>query len=653
MYEKKQLVKSTLIVIGFWSIFFSIFEIGKYGIHEFAPTLIAMLGCGVAVWFAIILANEERNFSDRKNWINTSKFLKQSMRMLGDRKPIVNFGVWNKSLYESHKPDEVSWNVLDKVRTDVKGVYRELFDEILSVFAGNQTVPAFIIPSDRETEFKKQSQYINYEISIEQENGNDAVVKVLQEKLSALHQNTFEHDGRSLIKHSLLVLACAQKIVQYGEDPLKWPSFRRWALPFTQDAYSVDPLIYICAFAHDIGKITAYSSQSKSIVDHDRMGAAIVASLTTYLENNKLTNRDRLILDVVLGNYHSPYRVNIHKSGDSIRVLDNRIHRALEIVILADKMAGKIEQKAYADTQSAVITELEWQELVIKQIGDVRASDTKTLSDKEKIALSERVIGAFVSHLETVKFNEPEQADAIMQMDYEIGFPVCLVRTNQMISEIEKSAGEVIFDAYPQKEMFYTELLAREGKIIHPYGVPNFKTTWAWKFDVYERESFINEDSGDIAWGNMKNIEPTKVQDGAFWMVDPESFGFGLKLVKEENNFYYLLNGGIGNGNSSAWVQTRKQIDQSRLLKQGENPLASAQTNGVNVVPAQTKEPSAERDMYSKLKDIKPRLGRGQKSDENLLIASGITLNDVQSLSQDEQLILGVSVSNGKLIVSR
>lgn len=153
------------------------------------------------------------------------------------------------------------------------------------------------------------------------------------------------HGGKSLLQHSLLVtqamLEMAPSWSYEGQKNKKGDvviGLRNPAYVFN----SSDPILGIVALAHDLGKIECYiKDKAGKVVDsrhaHDVVSGRMIARMPEFWLLSK-EDRDAIIL--AISHYHHPQDLPMHEDG---RVIDDRTIAVLELLIKADKAAGKIE----------------------------------------------------------------------------------------------------------------------------------------------------------------------------------------------------------------------------------------------------------------------------------------------------------------------
>lgn len=153
------------------------------------------------------------------------------------------------------------------------------------------------------------------------------------------------HGGKSLLQHSLLVtqamLEMAPSWSYEGQKNKKGDvviGLRNPAYVFN----SSDPILGIVALAHDLGKIECYiKDKAGKVVDsrhaHDVVSGRMIARMPEFWLLSK-EDRDAIIL--AISYYHHPQDLPMHEDG---RVIDDRTIAVLELLIKADKAAGKIE----------------------------------------------------------------------------------------------------------------------------------------------------------------------------------------------------------------------------------------------------------------------------------------------------------------------
>lgn len=165
------------------------------------------------------------------------------------------------------------------------------------------------------------------------------------------------HKGRSLFQHSLLV--CAVGINESKSFEPQPASARRLApVDPKYQPNKTDPLIGILCLAHDLGKISSFKVQDGQVVsimpNHDTMGARLITLIPEYWDP-RISTEDRRIIQAVMAFYHHPSEIPVQKNSDNTgfpRVISDRQHYLLDLLIHADLMAGGIENgKSYQDAQ--------------------------------------------------------------------------------------------------------------------------------------------------------------------------------------------------------------------------------------------------------------------------------------------------------------
>lgn len=174
----------------------------------------------------------------------------------------------------------------------------------------------------------------------------DALLRVLNHdpRLPATHV-AGGHGGKTLLEHSLLVVQCMLEMARDWQYEGLKNKKGEVVVGLRNPAYkfnSHDPLLAIVALAHDIGKIECYIKDKQGkVVDtrhaHDVVGARMIARMPEFWG---IPKADRDVLTLVVAHYHHPQDLPMHEDG---RAIDDRTLAVQELLIKADKAAGKIE----------------------------------------------------------------------------------------------------------------------------------------------------------------------------------------------------------------------------------------------------------------------------------------------------------------------
>lgn len=161
------------------------------------------------------------------------------------------------------------------------------------------------------------------------------------------------HGGKSLLQHSLLVTQAMLEMAPSWSYEGQKNKKEEVVIGLRNPAYvfnSSDPILGIVALAHDLGKIECYIKDGAGkVVDsrhaHDVVSGRMIARMPEFWLLSK-EDRDAIIL--AISHYHHPQDLPMHEDG---RAIDDRTIAVLELLIKADKAAGKIESgTTYANT---------------------------------------------------------------------------------------------------------------------------------------------------------------------------------------------------------------------------------------------------------------------------------------------------------------
>jgi len=148
------------------------------------------------------------------------------------------------------------------------------------------------------------------------------------------------HGGATLIQHSENMLNVALEMAPSWKYEGHINKSGKVVFPPIDDQYCFDPsdpIIPVCALAHDIGKIECYRLREDGLVDevkanHDEVGGRMLLTLPEYWE---LPKADREALTLCVTFYH-------HIAGMPLWV-DDRTRALTELIIAADVETAKRE----------------------------------------------------------------------------------------------------------------------------------------------------------------------------------------------------------------------------------------------------------------------------------------------------------------------
>lgn len=155
------------------------------------------------------------------------------------------------------------------------------------------------------------------------------------------------HGGKTLLEHSLLVTQVMLEMApSWSYDGLRNKKgdvvvgLRNPNYVFVAG----DPIVPITALAHDIGKIETYIKDSAGQVkgirrDHDIVGSRMLARMPEFWD---IPKDDREAILLAVAHYHHPQDLPMHEDG---RAIDDRTIALMELLIKADKAAGKVESE--------------------------------------------------------------------------------------------------------------------------------------------------------------------------------------------------------------------------------------------------------------------------------------------------------------------
>lgn len=650
-------------------------------------------------------ANIQKDRID-KNWLSNldTPLIYESMAALRKLPPIepISETLDLESILKS-TPPEASFNAIQYGLGTLHGQYLELFTQIVKTMTHPENqVSAYF-------ESRENARLVDIDLKLE--NAQDEYKKLLLEQRQKEIDTARNHDERSLLEHSLLVATCALYIAQTCKDPFQEASFLRKKIEFIPDEFlRNDPLILICAFAHDLGKITAFKTYTRSLNDHDIKGQQITSRLPAYLESGELSRDDRFILDNVLGHYHAPSKITVgHRMDSAMKThafsLSNRMHRILEIVISADTMAGALEAKApqlRKDNKLNPLTDAEWLALVSSA---ATASPVAT-SDSSTEEFEQQIVDAFhdIATSNDSIFNAADPYDkaalGFTQTDIEFGKSLIFIKADKVIGLIEQSVGEVI---HADKVNYVTSVLSKNSAIHNPLLVSgavtnrNFGGTWAWFVRFYPRDTLVLNNGGfnSLRGDYLKTQQDRKDVEGPYYCVDlegaNEAYEMRFKGVgSNEWHQYAMIVDGMGRGVSCAWGDGKKPLlqDRERLINgeaiQGKSDPAEDELTKPAIpveiatkildrlieniedfasTPPSAMETQAGDTQGKTLSPAKRKLlkelvasgevGRGHKADVSALQFNGIKLAELLALSDIEQKSLGISIASGEIRFSR
>lgn len=650
-------------------------------------------------------ANIQKDRID-KNWLSNldTPLIYESMAALKKLPPMepISETLDLESVLKS-TPPEAGFNAVQYGLGTLHGQYLDLF---------RQMVKTMVHPENQVSAyFESRENARLVDIDLKLENAQDEYKKLLLEQRQKEIDTSRNHDERSLLEHSLLVATCALYIAQTCKDPLQEASFLRKKIEFIPDEFlRNDPLILICAFAHDLGKITAFKTYTRSLADHDIKGQKITSRLPAYLASGELSRDDRFILDNVLGHYHAPSKITVgHRMDSAMKThafsLSNRMHRILEIIIAADTMAGALEAKApqlRRDDKLKPLTDAEWEALVSSAAttGPVATSDSSTEEFEQQIVDAFRDIATSNDSI----FNPADPYDktalGFTQTDIEFGKNLVFVKASQVIDLIEQVVGEVI---HADKVNYVTAVLSKNSAIHNPLLVSgavtnrNYGGTWAWFLRFYPRDALVLNSGGfnSLRGDYLKTQQDRKDVEGPYYCVDlegaNEAYEMRFKGVgADEWHQYAMIVDSMGRGKACAWGDGKKSLleDRERLINgeaiQGKSdPAHDELTKTTITVEPRTKlldqaiedvedfttilpsamETKADETRGKTLSPAKRKLlkelvasgevGRGHKADVSALQFNGIPLAELLALSATEQKSLGVSFTDGEIRFSR
>lgn len=203
--------------------------------------------------------------------------------------------------------DLYSWYEIYKAKYPV---HAKLFLAVAQILRGNKKVPASPVPGGHGGATLEFHSY-----------------NVLREALK--HRGSFVYEGHRNQKGKI-VFPRTNSLYQFDKPE--------------------DPLVPICALAHDIGKIECYRVSGKRVTEikanHDEEGGKLLSSIPEFWE---LTPEERNAMIICISFYH-------HISGIPIRIGD-RARALAEFTIMIDIIAGKKEGEGDMESQFVFMEE--------------------------------------------------------------------------------------------------------------------------------------------------------------------------------------------------------------------------------------------------------------------------------------------------------
>ena len=630
MFKNKDVLKSLAIAALFWIGVLAILKSSQIELLNPATWVALPLALGLIyalVRYRLHFINLEKDQIDQR-WLSrlNNDSISESMAALSVTKPIEPMVEhMDANLIIESLPPELIFNPIKYCKNNLTESHLQLFDEVLATMMHPANQCGAYFERDNLPELiEQQIDKLQKQLLV----ANSAHRPTLKLEIDRLMKQQFRrnHDNRSLLQHSLLVLACAIYIKTLGGDPLKKPSFTRRRIEFTSDDFdSTDPLILICAFAHDIGKITASKTSSMSLESHARQGQQIVAHLPSYL-SPCISLEDRFILDNVLGHYHTPdsacvgHRIDLSQKTH-LYSLSNRMHRVLEIVIAADTLAGSLEsasstlRSSHQGDKPFVVTPIEETDW-LKLIGDTALTNPQSFTPQMTTDLGElaqEVVSAFheiicePDSLINPKSPDLENGLGFFQIDIETLSPLLFIKADTMIGLIKAKLGELPNNAFE----FVLMSLAENAAISHPFAssVTQYKNTWAWFVELYPHDLMVrkNADKLLVLNGEYLKTNPAPVaQIGPMFMVRldlaPEQYdlrfkGYGQKPWAQ----YGLIVKGLGSGTTSAWDKFNAELlaDRERIMN-GESIAQKTDAKIEELAPKPAPKPKAKQNPAEK-----------------------------------------------------
>jgi hypothetical protein len=590
-------------------------------------------------------------------------------------------------------PPECSFNAIEYGLTSLHGQYSSLFSQIVKTL----THPENRVNAYFESIVNSRLVEIDTQLENAQGDYRESLLEAREKEVGS----TRNHDERTLLQHSLLVASCAMYIAQFGSDPLQSAIFLRKKIEFVPDEFlREDPLILICALAHDIGKISAYKTYYRSLEDHDIKGHQIVSRLPAYMQTGELSKEDRFILDNVLAHYHAPQKVTVgHRIDSAVKThsysLSNRMHRILEITIAADQMAGLIEARAPLLRSQNLLNPLSDEEWSALAGGASLFNVPTTTSNPLSSEFEQQIVEAFHESVasETTLFNPADPLDStalgFTQSDIEFTKNLIFIKVDVVIRLIEQALGDIPHD---NKVKFVTEILSKNLAIHNPLtfngstSKGNFGGTLAWFVRLYPRDEIILTKDGfnSLRGSYLQSQQARSDKEGPYYCIDlanaPALYENKFKGIgRHAWDHYAMIVDGLGQGIVCAWGSGKGQLikDRKVIMEGGHvTGMTDSAEDELNRVATHLAVKEIEIDVESdfliqpplaveintlplilsldKSRLVKSlistgKVGKGAKSDALALREHGINIEELLALSSDEQQSLGMSVVNNEI----
>lgn len=152
-----------------------------------------------------------------------------------------------------------------------------------------------------------------------------------------------DHNGRSLLSHTILVAFCASELARTFTVDMKSRGLRPRNPSFDFTAYRDHPMIMVMALAHDIGKLKVFVKESPGDIeytvtgDHDKASARMLTLFDAYWD---ISTAERDTLHAVVCHYHAESLIPVEADG---RPIDDLRHAMVRLLIAADTQAGHLE----------------------------------------------------------------------------------------------------------------------------------------------------------------------------------------------------------------------------------------------------------------------------------------------------------------------
>lgn len=304
----------------------------------------------------------------------------------------------------------------------------------------------------------------------------DALLRVLNHDplLPATHVPG-GHGGKTLLQHSLLVTQAMLELApSWSYDGLRNKKgdivigLRNPAYKFNPN----DPVLAIVALAHDIGKIESYIKKGGKVVDsrhaHDVVGARMIARMPEFWG---IPKEDRDVIVLAIAHYHHPQDLPMHEDG---RAIDDRTIAVQEILIKADKAAGKIESgTVYENTMG--VTAAEGEE-----------------SPAAKLVDDEVLYNAFIEIIhEPGRINGKDSATRVGQKHGGMLYLAESALRVAMIRKLGLSSAPLLGDGRSALTVQLMELLSERGLLMQEFG----GKTYSFKRAMF-RVAFFNSRTG-------------------------------------------------------------------------------------------------------------------------------------------------------------